>query len=128
MKTYKFDCRDISISDNEICFSADPMPLDQNCDVVEIYKTNYLRLFYDDGSKMSPYSPAFDFLYIDSENQRVDIYISPQNIEEGFDKNYFEMISIYLKNSELLFRLEKVFAFNKMISADEFFWLKNKLL
>lgn len=121
MKTYKFDCQDISISDNEICFSADPMLLDQNCDMVEIYKTNYLRLFYDDGSKMSPYSPAFDFLYIDSENQRVDIYISPQNIEEGFDKNYFEMISIYLKNSELLFRLEKVFAFNKIISADEIF-------
>lgn len=36
MKSYSFDCEDITISDNEISFSADPMPLDQNCDYLEI--------------------------------------------------------------------------------------------
>ena len=116
------DCVDISISENEITFSADPMPLDQNCDMVELYKTNYLRLFYGDGSELAAYAPAFEFLYVDSQAERVDIYLSEQFLEEDCPKNGFEMISIHLKNNKILPRLAKILPFDKMLSLET--WLE----
>lgn len=102
------------------------MPLDQNCDMVEISNlatATELRFFYDDGTQLATYVPAFEWIRVDSENLRVDIRLCPEWLETKYSSEniYFEFVHIHLKNSELLFRLEKVFAFNKMISADEFF-------
>lgn len=119
-------CRDIKIcAEMELIFSEDELPLDQNCDVVEIHKlfdTNYLRLFYDDGSRLAIYRPAFEYLYIDSQNERADIYVSKQYLEGDCPKNDFEMISIHLKNSELLHRLKEVFKLDTMISLED--WIE----
>lgn len=122
MNIYEFDCRDIKISAGmTLIFSADPMPLDQNCDVVEIHKlfdTNYLRFFYDDGTRLAVYRPAFEAVYIDSQDERVDIYISAQFLEKDCPKNGFEMIVIRLKNSALLQRLEPVWKSDTIISLE----------
>ncbi len=123
MKIYEMTCRDIKIrAEMELIFSEDKLPLDQNCDVVEIHKlfdTNYLRLFYDEGSCLAIYRPAFEFIYIDSQNERVDIYVSKQYLQDDCPKNDFEMICIYLKNSELLHRLKEVFKLDTMISLED---------
>lgn len=120
------NCWDIKVySTLEIIFSEDKMPLDQNCDVLEIYKlldTNYLRMFYDDGSCLAIYSPAFEFIYIDSKDERLDIYVSEQYLEKDCIKNGFELISIHLKNRELLYKLKDIFKFDTMISFEE--WIK----
>lgn len=120
------NCRDIKISSAiEIIFSEDKMPLDQNCDVLEIYKlfdANYLRMFYDDGSCLAIYSPAFEFIYIDSKYERLDIYVFEQYLESNCIKNGFEIISIHLKNRELLYKLKDIFKFDTMISFKE--WIK----
>ncbi len=126
MKIYEMTCRDIKIrAEMELIFSEDKLPLDQNCDVVEIHKlfdTNYLRLFYDEGSCLAIYRPAFEFIYIDSQNERVDIYVSKQYLQDDCPKNDFEMICIYLKNSELLHRLKEVFKLDTMISLED--WIE----
>ncbi len=126
MKIYEMTCRDIKIrAEMELIFSEDKLPLDQNCDVVEIHKlfdTNYLRLFYDEGSCLAIYRPAFEFIYIDSQNERVDIYVSKQYLEGDCPKNDFEMICIHLKNSELLHRLKEVFKLDTMISLEN--WIE----
>ncbi len=123
MKIYEMTCKDIKIrAEMELIFSEDKLPLDQNCDVVEIHKlfdTNYLRLFYDDGSCLAIYRPAFEFIYIDSQNERVDIYVSKQYLQDDCPKNDFEIISIHLKNSELLHRLKEVFKLDTMISLED---------
>lgn len=120
------NCRDIEVySTLEMIFSEDKMPLDQNCDVLEIYKlfdTNYLRMFYDDGSCLAIYNPAFEFIYIDSKYGRLDIYVSEQYLEKDCIKNGFEMISIHLKNSRLLYKPKDIFKFDTMISFKE--WIK----
>ncbi len=126
MKIYEMTCKDIKIrAEMELIFSEDKLPLDQNCDVVEIHKlfdTNYLRLFYDEGSCLAIYRPAFEFIYIDSQNERVDIYVSKQYLQDDCPKNDFEMICIYLKNSELLHRLKEVFKLDTMISLED--WIE----
>ncbi len=122
MNIYQMNCVDMVISENEITFSADPMSLDQDCDMVELYKTNYLQFFYNNGSEFSAYAPAFKSLYVDSQNERVDIYVSKQYLETNCSKNNFTMISIKLKNSELLTRLAKTLPFDKMISLED--WLQ----
>lgn len=126
MKIYEMTCRDIKIrAEMELIFSEDKLPLDQNCDVIEIHKlfdTNYLRLFYDEGSCLAIYRPAFEFIYIDSQNERVDIYVSKQYLEGDCPKNDFEMICIYLKNSELLHWLKEVFKLDTMISLED--WIE----
>ncbi len=126
MKIYEMTCRDIKIrAEMELIFSEDKLPLDQNCDVVEIHKlfdTNYLRLFYDEGSCLAIYRPAFEFIYIDSQNKRVDIYVSKQYLQDDCPKNDFEIISIHLKNSELLHRLKDVFKLDTMISLED--WIE----
>ncbi len=122
MNIYQMNCVDMVISENEITFSADPMSLDQDCDMVELYKTNYLQFFYNNGSEFLAYAPAFQFLYVDSQNERVDIYVSKQYLQDDCPKNDFEIISIYLKNSELLTRLAKALPFDKMISLED--WLQ----
>lgn len=126
MKIYEMTCKDIKIrAEMELIFSEDKLPLDQNCDVVEIHKlfdTNYLRLFYDEGSCLAIYRPAFEFIYIDSQNERVDIYVSKQYLQDDCPKNDFEMISIKLKNNELLTRLANALPFDKMLSLED--WLQ----
>ncbi len=126
MKIYEMTCKDIKIrAEMDLIFSEDKLPLDQNCDVVEIHKlfdTNYLRLFYDEGSCLAIYRPAFEFIYIDSQNERVDIYVSKQYLQDDCPKNDFEMICIYLKNSELLHRLKEVFKLDTMISLED--WIE----
>lgn len=109
----------------ELIFSEDKLPLDQNCDVVEIHQsldTLYLRMFYDDGSCLAIYRPAFEFIYIDSQNKRVDIYVSEQYLEKDCPLNGFEMVSIHLKDSELLHRLKEICKFDTMISLET--WIK----
>lgn len=126
MKTYELNCRDIKIcSTTELIFSEDKLPLDQNCDVVEIHQsldTLYLRMFYDDGSCLAIYRPAFELIYIDSQNKRVDIYVSEQYLEKDCPPNGFEMVSIHLKDSELLHRLKEICKFDTMISLET--WIK----
>lgn len=97
--------------------------------IVIFWKFQILQLlpncdfFYNDGSRLATYLPAFEWIRVDSENLRVDIRLCSEFLETEFSSEniYLEMISIYLKNSELLHRLKKVFALDKMIFADEIF-------
>lgn len=123
MKTYTFDCQDIKIDkDTSILFSEDPFPTQQNCDMLIISKNNdvcELLFWYDEGSQKAFYSPAFDFIYIDSQKQSVTFWISEENkIDSGF-KNGFSSIEITLQKQELLYRLKDVFAFDKMIAFED---------
>lgn len=123
MSIYKMNCRDIKIfEDNQIIFSEDKMPLEQNCDVVEIIKKEndfLLKFWYDEGSKLIIYNPAFECVYIDSEDFRVDIYVSKKQSLNSTQNN-FEMISISLKNKELIQKIKYVFALDKIIFFEDF--------
>ncbi|MDO4228894.1 MAG: hypothetical protein Q4C98_03705 [Capnocytophaga sp.] len=115
MSTYTFDCYGLEIKNGKtFAFAQDPFPLEQNCDVVAFDRST-LRLWYDDGTKLAAYSPAFDCLYIDSQNLSLTLWISEQNrIDDGY-KNGFSAIEIRLMKNELLLSLAKFFAFDKMI-------------
>lgn len=119
---YIFDCSDIKIEkEGLIAFSADAFPLEQNCDLLELYQiasVSELKFFYDDGTKLAIYSPAFNYLFIDSKENTITFYLLEENRIYNESINRFDSICIRLKTSELLARIEKYFIFDKMICAE----------
>lgn len=125
MSTYTLTCSDIKAQMyTSLIFSEDPLPVEQNCDMLELYKSyqhDELRLWYKDGSKHAVYSPAFDYLYIDSEKQTITLWVDEENRTDDGHKNGFAQIQVTLARSELLHRLEEFFAFDKMVAYED--WL-----
>ena len=122
MKIYEFNCYDIKYNRGELIFSADAFPLEQNCDVVKLYKRhNITRLEFwrNEGTKKVDYVPAFEYIYINSLDKCIDIYISDDNLQKSQYPIGFEIIHIILKKSELLYQLQSLFVFDKMISLEQ---------
>ncbi|GIM51410.1 hypothetical protein CAPN004_04400 [Capnocytophaga cynodegmi] len=123
MSSYTLICNDIrSEKYTSLQFTQDVFPLEQNCDLLEIYKIydhNELRLWYDDGTQKATYSRAFDFIYIDSQDLRVTIWISEENKTDNRHPNGLTQIIIQLQKSELLYKLQDFFTFDKMIAFED---------
>lgn len=122
---YSFDCQDISIEKySSMKFAAEAFPLEQNCDFLELYKIhkhNELRLFYNDSTRRAVYAPAFDTLFVDSQNKIVTIWISETNLTDDSPKNGFSTVQIRIKNPQVFHRLTEIFALDKMITLED--WL-----
>lgn len=121
MRSYEITCYDFSVYHNEvIIFSEDPLPLNQNCDMVRIFKDQHeiaLQLYYDDGSFSVCYYPAFDFAYLDSVQLRLDFYLPIDPFVEH--NNPINFLSLYLSNTPLLYQVQQYFKSDTMIDFNE---------
>lgn len=121
MRSYEITCHDFSVYHNEvIIFSEDPLPLNQNCDMVRIFKHKdeiALQLYYDDGAFSVCHYPAFDFAYLDSVQLRLDFYLP---IDPFVDNNNpINFLSIYLSNTPLFYQVQQYFKSDTMIDFNE---------
>lgn len=123
MSSYTLICNDIKAEKyTSLQFSQDPFPLEQNCDLLEIYNiydVKQLRFWYNDGTQKAVYTPAFDFIYIDSQNMTVTIWVSKDSQTDTEYPSGITQIIIELQKSELLYRLQDFFTFDKMIAFED---------
>ncbi|MBH5329313.1 hypothetical protein H9Q10_06475 [Eikenella sp. S3360] len=117
MKIYEIHCAGIELLRRpfSLMLAADPFPLEQNCDCVEIGTAegcSELRLWYDDGSRLACFAPAFESLYIDSGRLCADIWLPPETTD-GVPPSGIGQIRLFLAREHLL-RLQTVWPLDRM--------------
>lgn len=111
LSTYHFACEDIEINDQQIYFSVETFPLEQNCDYMEISRPfssdSELKFWYEDGTKLARYSSAFQNMVVDEQRLTITLYLSPEHLDKDNEPVNFEQIDIVFKD-KVLWRKAKV--------------------
>lgn len=109
---YCFTCADIEVGEQQISLAAEPFPLEQNCDYVQISRPfsphSELILGYDDGSKLACYAPAWEQVVMDEERLSIKICLSPDNQNKDDQPVHFEQIDIVFQDKALWQRARAV--------------------
>lgn len=102
---YRFTCVDIEVGEQQISLAAEPFPLEQNCDYVEISlhfpPNSELKFWYDDGTKLACYSSAFQNMLVDEQHLIIRLYLFPEHLDKDDKPVNFEQIEIAFKDKAL---------------------------